>query len=150
MRTAGWPSQRPAIPSQRNTAPQFAHIKQHMDPLLIECRDSNTTITDAMIRAKACEIAQRLQIPEDEFKALAVGSRTTSIVPISGRTSGMGCRCQAAMRTMTARTMVFISTSSSSKGSENRRRKRQMPNSRPRMPKTLTIGFRQSTLGRLL
>ena len=42
-----------------------------MDPLLIECRDSNTTVTDAMIHAKAREIPQRLQTPEDKFKASA-------------------------------------------------------------------------------
>ena len=42
-----------------------------MESWLIECRDSNTTITDAMIRAKAREIAQRLQIPEYKFKASA-------------------------------------------------------------------------------
>ena len=55
----------------KHRPPKFAHIEQHMESWLIGCRDSNTTITDAMIRAKAREIAQKLQVPEDKFKASA-------------------------------------------------------------------------------
>ena len=130
---------------------------QHTKPELVPSRDiaskrgvERSTVTDAMFRAKAREIAQRLQIPKTSSKLRRVGSRITSIVPISGGTSGTGSPRQAAMRTTTARTMAFISTSSLSNGSENGRWKRQTLNSRPGMPKRLTPGFRQSTLSRLL
>jgi hypothetical protein len=40
-----------------------------LEPWLEECHSKQTVITDSLIRAKAKEVAQRLHIPEERFKA---------------------------------------------------------------------------------
>ncbi|KAL5524691.1 hypothetical protein ACEPAF_9836 [Sanghuangporus sanghuang] len=55
----------------KHRPPKFATIELHMQSWLVECRESKTVISDAMIRAKARELARELNIPEDKFKASA-------------------------------------------------------------------------------
>ncbi|KAL5512805.1 hypothetical protein ACEPAG_3071 [Sanghuangporus baumii] len=55
----------------KHRPPKFATIELHMQSWLVECRESKTVISDAMIRARARELARELDIPEDKFKASA-------------------------------------------------------------------------------
>ena len=48
---------------------KFPEIEADLEPWLEECHSKQTVITDSLIRAKAKEVAQRLHIPEERFKA---------------------------------------------------------------------------------
>ncbi|KAJ6508925.1 Tc5 transposase DNA-binding domain-containing protein [Mycena sanguinolenta] len=48
---------------------KFPEIEQDMVKWLLQCRDTNTVLSDSMIRTKAKDIARALGIQEDRFKA---------------------------------------------------------------------------------
>ncbi|KAJ6557384.1 centromere binding protein B [Mycena vulgaris] len=48
---------------------KFPEIEEDMVKWLLECRDTNTVLSDSMIRNKAKEVARDLGIPEERFKA---------------------------------------------------------------------------------
>ncbi|KAK2465222.1 hypothetical protein APHAL10511_002576 [Amanita phalloides] len=48
---------------------KFPEIEADLEPWLEECHNKQIVITDALIRTKAKEVAQRLHIPEERFKA---------------------------------------------------------------------------------
>ena len=50
---------------------KFENIELLMYPWLMECRESRSLISDAMIRAKAREVAREIGISDDKFKASA-------------------------------------------------------------------------------
>ncbi|KAJ7095958.1 Tc5 transposase DNA-binding domain-containing protein [Mycena belliarum] len=48
---------------------KFPEIEEDMVKWLLQCRDTNTVLSDSMIRNKAKEVARDLGIPEERFKA---------------------------------------------------------------------------------
>ncbi|KAJ7459758.1 CenpB-DNA-bind-domain-containing protein [Mycena latifolia] len=48
---------------------KFPEIEDDMVKWLLECRDTNTVLSDSMIRNKAKDVARTLGIPEERFKA---------------------------------------------------------------------------------
>ncbi|PFH53942.1 hypothetical protein AMATHDRAFT_44982 [Amanita thiersii Skay4041] len=58
-----------AASTSKSRPSKFPEIEELLWPWVLECSNNNTAITDSLIRAKAREAAQKLNISEERFKA---------------------------------------------------------------------------------